>query len=159
MAILEPRFPDATITIVGRGPELARLDALADELGLAERTRFSGFVSADERDRLLASARVCACPSEKEGWGLTVIESNALGTPVVATDADGLRDSVRDGETGYLVTDGDVEGFASRIAELLGDQTLASRMGAAALTWSKRFSWERAADEMASAIDEARGIT
>ena len=68
-------------------------------------------MSDDERDRRLAAARACVCPSTKEGWGLTVIEANALGTPVVATDAPGLRDSVDPDRTGFLVPDGDVDAF------------------------------------------------
>jgi len=156
MAQLAARFPDAEISVVGRGQAQSGLEALARQLGLADRTRFTGFVEDAERDRLLAEARVCVCPSEKEGWGLTVIESNAVGTPVVATDADGLRDSVRDGETGYLVEDGDVNGFAQRIGELLGDDALAVEMSTAALAWSKRFDWNRAADEMADCIERTR---
>jgi glycosyltransferase involved in cell wall biosynthesis len=95
------------------------------------------------------------CPSSKEGWGLTVIEANALGTPNVASDAPGLRDSVRDGETGFLVPDGDVAAFAERIGALLGDDALARRMSAAALEWSRRFEWDRAADQMEAALTRA----
>jgi glycosyltransferase involved in cell wall biosynthesis len=156
MARLTPRFPDARITVMGRGPARPGLEKLAAELGLADRTFFTGFVSDDERDALLAGARVCVCPSEKEGWGLTVIESNATGTPVVATDADGLRDSVRHGETGFLVADEDVAGFAERIGQLLEDDDLALRMSRAALAWSRRFDWDRAAADMADAIARAR---
>lgn len=155
VASLGDAFPTVEIVIVGRGQARPALEALARELGLATRTRFCGFVSDDERDRLLAESRVCVCPSEKEGWGLTVIEANAVGTPVVATDADGLRDSVRDGETGFLVADGDVPGFARRIAELLGDDRRAAEMSRAALAWARRFDWEIAADEMAAALDDA----
>lgn len=156
IARLSGEFPAVEIVIVGRGRARPALEALAGELGLAARTTFSGFVSDDERDRLLAAARVCVCPSEKEGWGLTVIESNAVGTPVVASDADGLRDSVRDGVTGFLVAEGDVDGFARRIGELLRDDERAAAMSRAALEWSRRFDWEIAADEMASAIADAR---
>jgi len=156
MARLADRFPEAEITIIGRGQAREALESLSRELGLAERTHFSGFVSNEERDRLLAQARVCVCPSEKEGWGLTVIESNAVGTPVVATDADGLRDSVRDGETGYLVADEDVEGFAERIGALLADDLLSLSMSSAALEWSRSFDWDRAACDMAEAIERAR---
>jgi len=156
MAKLSDRFPRASIVIVGRGPARPALEILARELGLADRTRFTGFVEDAERDALLANARVCVCPSEKEGWGLTVVEANAAATPVVATDADGLRDSVRDAETGYLVPSGDVDQFARRIGDLLGDDTLATRMAAAALEWSKHFDWERAADDMDRAIEGAR---
>ncbi len=156
MKKLEARFPHAEIVIIGRGPATTDLEALAEELGLAGRTRFTGFVSNEERDRLLGEARVCVFPSEKEGWGLTVIEANAMGTPVVATDADGLRDSVRDGETGFLVPDGDLDAFADRVGRLLDDDALATRTSAAALEWSKQFDWERAADDMEAAIERAR---
>ena len=133
----------------------SELETLAKRLGLAERTRFTGFISDEERDALLVGSRVCVCPSEKEGWGLTVIEANCAGTPVVASDAPGLRDSVRHGETGFLVSGG-VEAFAERIGELLADDALAMRMSRGALEWSARFDWERAASEMAVAIDAAR---
>ena len=85
-----------------------------------------------------------------------MIEANATGTPVVATDADGLRDSVRDGETGFLVPDEDVDAFADRIGRIFDDDALARRMAGAALEWSKRFDWERAADDMADAVERAR---
>jgi glycosyltransferase involved in cell wall biosynthesis len=156
LATLRPRYPDLQITIIGRGPARAKLEQLAGELGLHECTRFTGFVDDAERDRLVAAARVCVCPSEKEGWGLTVIESNGVGTPVVAADAPGLRESVREGETGFLVPVGDVDGFARRIGELLEDDALALRMRRAALSWSRRFDWDRAADDMAETIEQAR---
>jgi glycosyltransferase involved in cell wall biosynthesis len=152
MARLAGELPDAEIVVVGRGPARPALEALAEELGLADRTHFAGFVTDAERDRLLAAARVCVCPSEKEGWGLTVVESNAMGTPVVATDADGLRDSVRDGKTGFLVADADVAGFARRIGELLRDDRLALEMSSAALAWARHFDWDVAAGEMADAL-------
>jgi len=95
----------------------------------------------------------------KEGWGITVIEVNALAVPVVATDAPGLRDAVRDGETGFLVPDGPegpfVEALAGRIAPLLADAALAERLSAAALVWSQRFRWEAAAETTAHAIEAA----
>jgi glycosyltransferase involved in cell wall biosynthesis len=149
---LEPRFPDAELHVVGQGAERGRLERLAAELGIAARVHFAGFVSDAERDRLLAGARVCACASVKEGWGLTVIESNALGVPNVASDAPGLRDSVRDGETGFLVAPGDEPGFADRIGRLFADDALAQRMSDAALAHARRFDWERAADQMEAAI-------
>ena len=157
VARLAGSFPELSLVLIGRGSERPRLEALAAQLGLGARTRFTGFVSDDERDEILAQSRACVCPSEKEGWGLTVIEANALATPVVASDAAGLRDSVRPGETGFLVPTGDVEGFADRIGALLGADAAAERMASAALVWSQRFDWDLAADEMALAIDAARG--
>jgi glycosyltransferase involved in cell wall biosynthesis len=156
MALLSDRFPQAEILVIGRGARGSELERLARDLGLANRTRFTGFVSDRERDELLAGTRVCVFASEKEGWGLTVIESNRLGAPVVASDVEGLRDSVRDGETGFLVKGGDVAGFADRIGTLLADDELATRMSRAALAWSRSFDWERTADDMAEALEEVR---
>jgi glycosyltransferase involved in cell wall biosynthesis len=156
MARLAERFPDSELVVIGRGSDRARLERIGAETGILDRTRFVGFVDDEQRDRLLAGARVCVCPSAKEGWGLTVIESNAVGTPVVATDAPGLRDSVRDGETGYLVPEGDVGAFADRIGSLLEDDGLAGAMSVAARKWSLRFDWDKAADEMAESLSAAQ---
>lgn len=155
VASLRPRFPDLELVVIGEGGDRPRLERLCQTLGATSCVRFVGFVSEAEKDRWLASSRVCVCPSAKEGWGLTVIESNAVGTPNVATDAPGLRDSVRDGETGYLVAEGDVEAFAARIGTLLADDALATRMSRAARLWSERFDWDRAAEQMALALGRA----
>jgi glycosyltransferase involved in cell wall biosynthesis len=148
VARLATEQPDLHLAIVGRGAARSRLERRAAKLGIAERVSFPGFVSDAERDVWLARARVCVCPSVKEGFGLTVIEANALGTPNVASDAPGLRDAVRDGETGFLVPEGDAAALAARIAALLTDDELADRMSQAALAWSRSFDWERAADGM-----------
>jgi glycosyltransferase involved in cell wall biosynthesis len=156
-ARLVPRFPDLELVLVGRGSARPGLERLAGALGLAARVRFAGFVPDEERDRLLAGARVCACPSVKEGWGITVIEANAVATPVVATDAPGLRDAVRDGETGVLVADGPapdfVERLSLRIGELLAAPARCERLGRAAREWSRRFDWDAAALGTARAIE------
>jgi glycosyltransferase involved in cell wall biosynthesis len=158
---LVDRFPSLEIVLIGRGRARADLERVTAELGLGDRTRFAGFVSDAERNALLAEARVCVCPSVKEGWGITVIEVNAVGTPVVATDAPGLRDAVRHAKTGLLVTDGKAEVFTERltgaIAELLSDDALATRLSREARAWSRRFDWDSAAERMAEAVDAARG--
>jgi len=154
-ALLVERFPALEILVIGQGGARAALEQQAAALGLAERTHFVGFVSAERRDALLSATRVCVIPSPKEGWGLAVIEANAVGTPVVASDAPGLRDSVRHAETGWLVPEADPAAFAERIEMLLADDALAASMGARALAWSRRFDWDRAADEMADALEAA----
>ncbi len=152
---LKERFGDLELIVIGRGSDQPRLERIAREQGVADRTRFLGFVEDAERDRLLGTSRVCVCPSMKEGWGLTVIESNALGTPVVATDAPGLRDSVINGKTGYLVAEGDVAAFAHWIGEVLSNDRLADELSKAALLWSREFDWDRAADDMADSLTRA----
>ncbi len=152
VARLAPRFRDLELWVIGKGGEREGLEQLATQLGLAERVHFTGFVSRAERDRLLAGCRVCVCPSAKEGWGLSVIDANALGVPVVASDAPGLRDSVVDGETGFLVPEGDVGAFAHGIERLLADDALAASMSKAAEAWAARFDWERSTDELAQVL-------
>ncbi|MBJ20273.1 MAG: glycosyltransferase family 4 protein [bacterium] len=161
-ALLVDRFPDLELLVMGKGPERARLEALARSLGLEGRTRFTGFVEDRERDALLAGSRVCAFPSEKEGWGLTVIEANALGTPVVARNAPGLRDSIRHGETGLLVDPvasgaDEARRYAEAMAILLDGGEEARKMRSACLEWSKHFDWDRAATEMEVAIERSLG--
>jgi glycosyltransferase involved in cell wall biosynthesis len=156
VAALRGRFPEVELAVIGGGSDRTRLEGIAARTGIADRVRFTGFVSEAERDELLAHARVCVCPSSKEGWGLTVIESNALGTPNVASDAPGLRDSVREGETGFLVPVGDVAAFADRIGRLLGDDVLATRMSRQATAWAQRFTWDEAAKRMEAALETAR---
>ena len=155
-AQLARQRPDLELVIVGRGGESARLEALAKELGLGDRTHFTGFVSDTERDTWLAGTRVAVCPSLKEGWGLTVIECNALGVPVVATDAPGLRDAVRAEETGLLVQDGPPEVFVERLAASLGslldEPERLAEMASAARAWSRRFDWDASAEHMAEAL-------
>lgn len=155
VARLSATHPDIAIDIIGRGADRERLEQVARDVGVDARTHFVGFVDDAERDRLIAAARVSVCPSTKEGWGLTVIESNALGTPVVASDAPGLRDSVDQGRTGFLVPDADVDGFADRIRTLLDDDVEGERMSAAALAWSRRFDWNIAADRMEASLRTA----
>lgn len=155
LAGLDPDLADTELVVIGEGSDRRRLERIAAEAGIAARTRFTGFVSREERDRWIAGSRVCVCPSAKEGWGLTVIESNALGVPNVATDAPGLRDSVRDGETGFLIAQGDVAGFRDRIARLLRDDVLAARMAERALAWSRGFAWDAAADRMEATLKAA----
>jgi len=148
---------DAHLAIVGTGDALPRVRSLVRELGLEGHVDLPGFVDEDEKVRLLQRAHVSVQPSEKEGWGLTVIEANACGTPVIAADAPGLRDSVRDGETGLLVAPGDEKALAAALMRVFGDGNLRERLSRGAIEWAARFRWERAAAEIGDAIDQACG--
>ena len=89
--------PDARLVIVGRGSATAALERQVAALGLRDAVTFRGFVDEDEKVALYRGARVFVNPSEKEGWGLTVLEANACGTPVVASDVPGCVVCVRGG--------------------------------------------------------------
>jgi glycosyltransferase involved in cell wall biosynthesis len=85
--------------------------------------------------------------SSKEGWGLTVVEANACGTTVLASNVEGLRDAVQDGETGLLYEFGNVADLSSKVIQLLIDEELRNRLTRNAIAWAKRFDWEKAAEE------------
>ncbi|MCX5800918.1 MAG: glycosyltransferase family 4 protein [Candidatus Eisenbacteria bacterium] len=145
--------PGARLVVVGDGPYKSELEDLARALGLSETVEFRGHVSPDEKVKLLCQATVVANPSPKEGWGLTVVEANACGVPVVASSSPGLVDSIRDGETGILVEHGNVEQLAQRMVELLVNDELRERLSRAAVEWAGRFSWEGCARRAGGLIE------
>jgi glycosyltransferase involved in cell wall biosynthesis len=107
--------------------------------------RFLGFVSEERKRDLFRAAWANLFPSPKEGWGLTVMEAAACGTPSLASDSPGLRDSVRPGETGFLVPHGDAGALAERMLELAGSPALVERLGAAARRLALAWTWDDAA--------------
>ena len=146
-ALIHREMPAARMMIMGRGPDEPRLRRLTSRLGLDTVVEFRGFMPWPELVRTLHRAQVFLNPSPKEGWGLTVIEANQCGLPVVASDRPGLRDSVRHGETGALVPYGDHAAFAREALILLRDQDLWRQRSDAARRWAAGFSWERCAAE------------
>ncbi len=149
--------PDARLTIVGRGDAIPGLERQVKDLGLEHAVEFKGFVSEEEKVALYRSARVFVNPSEKEGWGLTILEANACGVPAVASDSPGLRDSVRHEDTGLLLPHGDVDALAAALLRLLTDDATWSRLRAGALAWAERFTWDAVTDQMQAVIEDAAG--
>jgi glycosyltransferase involved in cell wall biosynthesis len=146
--------PTARLEIIGAG---SALDRLRRQQGGAGGVTFHGFASEGDKIAWLRRAAVVVQPSRKEGWGLTVVEANACGAPVVATDVPGLRDSVRHNETGLLVPVGDARALAFAIGRVVGDRPLRERLSRGALAWAARFSWDDVAAEIASVLSAAAG--
>jgi glycosyltransferase involved in cell wall biosynthesis len=141
-------LPNARLLIVGDGPEKPQLVGLVDKMGLGESVRFLGVLKTEELVTILNQAHLFLNASPKEGWGLTVVEANACGVPVVASDRPGLRDSVNDGKTGCLVEYGDERAFAEKSLELIRDKEKWNMMSEAAIAWARTMTWERTAEEM-----------
>jgi glycosyltransferase involved in cell wall biosynthesis len=146
---------EARLVVVGDGPELPALRRLAHRLGLGDAATFTGRASAAAVVELLNTAHACVNASPKEGWGLTVVEANACGVPVVGSDRPGLRDSIKDGETGFLVPYGDADALAEKTVVLLTDTARWARMSDAALAWSRSLTWEKTAAEMEAIFEKA----
>ncbi|OQY27115.1 MAG: hypothetical protein B6244_11570 [Candidatus Cloacimonetes bacterium 4572_55] len=152
---LQEKYPNIEYQIVGSGDYVADLKQLAAELDLDKNVSFLGVKTGAEKTELLQKANVLIYASPKEGWGLSVIEANACGTPVVASNSPGLRESVVDGETGFLTPHGDTDALAEKIDLLLSDPDLYDQMREKAIQWGQSFSWERAAEETLDLIRHA----
>jgi glycosyltransferase involved in cell wall biosynthesis len=152
--------PDATLTIAGDGDEKVRLKKLAYEnLGMEESSvRFLGFVPESKKRELLQSSWMLVQPSSMEGWGIVAIEASACHTPVVASDVPGLRDSVKNPHSGFLVRYGDEKAFAERITQLILDEDLRREMGFGGREWSARFDWDVASKRLYDIIAQKEPV-
>jgi glycosyltransferase involved in cell wall biosynthesis len=145
---------DAKLIIAGFGESLEYLKALSDKHGLNGAVDFAGFVSEKRKKELLACSWVALQPSSYEGWGITVIEANASGTPVIASRTKGLSDSVIDGETGILVPVGDTEEMTRVMASLIVNPRFREKLAKNAFKWSKNFSWDDSSDRFLRIVKE-----
>lgn len=141
------KLPDLRFVIIGDGPYRETLEAKTGELDLEDTVEFKGYVGMDELVNFLNRAHILINPSPKEGWGLTVVEANACGLPVIASDSPGLRDSVVHGKTGFLVPHGDENSFADRIVELIENPELWDRLSRGGIERVRELTWERCAKE------------
>lgn len=145
-ALMRDRVPAPQVLVLcGDGPERARLGALADELGVSGAVRFAGAIAHDRVPEAMAAASLFIATSERSNKSLATCEAMLCGVPVVAFDAGGTADVVRDGETGRLVPDGDIVALSDAIASLMQDEGERASLGAAARSFAAaRFTaWER----------------
>ena len=145
LAVARRHRPDLRLEIAGTGDYRPELERQVARLNLERAVTFHGFVSEERKIDLMRWAWANVFPSPKEGWGITVIEAAACGTPSLASDSPGLRDSVRHGDTGFLVPHGDVGGLARRMVELADSPDLVSRLGDRGRAFAESLTWERTA--------------
>ncbi len=136
------RVPETRLEIIGDGPNGDALRREVQRLGLDRSVEFLGFLPGEQKVAYLRASWAVLQPSPKEGWGLTVVEASACGTAVIASDAPGLRDSVRRDQTGLLVPYGDERGLADAMVRVLTDAPLRQRFERAGVEWAARFRWD-----------------
>ncbi len=163
-ALLPPRL-DARLVIVGGepgveiSPETKRLSTLAEKLEVREKITFTGSRPQAELRRYYGAADVAVTVPHYEPFGMTPLEAMACGTPVVGSHVGGIKTSVVDGKTGYLVPPKDPEALAGRLLHLLSDGELRDRMGRAARRRIKEhYTWERVARLAAAAFAEVAAV-
>ena len=141
------KVPEVRLIIAGRG-DYQELRTLAENLGISDSIDFREEVEEDEKIAILSSSWVCMMASMKEGWGLGPMEANICSTPVVAYNVPGIRDSMRDNETAYLVEDGNMDQLAEMTVKLLTDDKERKRMSDEAFRWASQFTWDRTTHQL-----------
>ncbi|MFN3196538.1 MAG: glycosyltransferase family 4 protein [Chlorobiota bacterium] len=152
--ILEKKYPNIRLEIIGRGDFRPYLEELAQKGGYSEKVKFHGFVTDEEKVQLLSKSHVVVNTSMKEGWGITNIEANACGTPIVSADSPGLRDSVKVGLSGELYEYHNVAELASKLEKLITDKDYLQKLSEGAVEWANQFSWDKSANDMMREIDK-----
>ncbi len=152
MAAARESVPDAELVIVGEGYERDRIQATIDECGGGSWVTLAGRVSDEELRDLYRRAWLAASVSVREGWGMTLTEAAACGTPAVATDISGHADAVARDRSGLLRHDD--AGLSAAIASVLTDAKLRAELQAGALARAGELTWEQTAranfEELAS---------
>jgi glycosyltransferase involved in cell wall biosynthesis len=146
-AFADLNVPDARLEIAGTGDYRASLEGLVKSLNVADRVKFLGFISEDEKVHLLRRAWASTLASPKEGWGISNLEAAACATPVIAANSPGIRESVIDGETGFLVPQDDAPAMTAAMRGIVESPALVSQLGAAGRRYAEAFTWDRAASD------------
>jgi glycosyltransferase involved in cell wall biosynthesis len=148
--------PDLTLRLIGTGPERTALEALVDDLDARSYVQFAGRVDDDELVASYRSAWAVASSSVREGWGMTLTEAAACGTPAVATRIPGHVDAIAEGTSGLLADD-DAD-LARQLARIVTDADLRARLSAGALRHASTFTWTNTATRILDVlVDEALG--
>jgi glycosyltransferase involved in cell wall biosynthesis len=155
VALARRDVPAIRFDIAGSGDDRPRLERIVQQLGLGDCVRFLGFISEEEKRRLLREAWAVLFPSPKEGWGITNVEAAACGTPAVASDSPGLRESVLNDETGILVPHDHPVALSDALRRLCGDLDLVDRLGRGGRSFAETLSWDRAAELTEAHLQEA----
>lgn len=145
---------DARLEIAGQGDHRPALESLGRSLELGDRLRFLGYIDEDAKVNLLRRSWASVLASPKEGWGISNLESAACGTPVIAGNSPGIRESVIDGETGFLVPPDDVSAFAAAMRGLIAQPGLVRTLGEGGRRFAEQFTWERSAEETLRHLEE-----
>lgn len=148
------KLPKAKLIIGGKGDCLTKLKQIVEEKNLTNHVEFRGYLSEKEKAELLGKAWLFLTMAEKEGWGITVIEANAMKTPSIGANVQGLRDSIQNNKTGYLVPPGNVKALSEKIIEVCSNKSDLDTLSNNAYNWSKNFTWDNSAKHFLKKISE-----
>jgi len=139
---------DVNADIIGDGPEREHLESLARQMGVSQQVTFWGFLRQhDDVIRILSSAGVFVTPSIFEGFGMSVLEAMAAGTPVVAYDLEGYREYARDRVNCMLARPGDLEGLVYNVSNLIRNPDNAREISTNGIETARGFDWHRVTEK------------
>lgn len=153
------KYPEARMVIAGEGESLSELKRLTEELKIVKSVFFAGKVSDHQKAQIFSSAWLAFQLSQVEGWGITVIEANSYGTPVVASNVNGLKDSILDGKTGVLVPLKNVGATSDAMIDLIEDTEYRKNLAKNAIVWAQEFNWDDGAMVFSQILKEGKSKT
>ncbi len=153
-AKVKETIPNAKLWIIGRGDFQDYLENLSKALNIEKDVVFHGFVDDKKKIELLSKSHIVVNTSMKEGWGITNIEANACGTLVVSANVPGLKDSVKDGESGLLYDYGNIDDLTNKLLNVLQSDDLLNKLSLGALKWAKSFTWNDSANKMLAILEK-----
>lgn len=147
--ILKKNNPKIKLWIIGRGENsfVAELTKLVKDLSLNEDVKFFDYVTEEKKEELLTRAHILIAPSVKEGWGLTVHEAGARGTPAVVYDVPGLRDIVINNINGIICKENNPKNLSENIQKIFSDDALYVNLQKGAINERKKHTWENTTDK------------
>lgn len=134
--------------------EMARLQAMCDDLAMGQTVVFLGKRNQDKLPYYYSAAEVLVMPSHYESFGMVALEAMACGTPVIASEVGGLAYLVRDGETGFTIPDQEPETLCDKISWLLNDKLLHELMSFRAVEYAQDYAWEKIAKQIVGVYEE-----
>jgi len=149
--LIKRQFRNAKMWVLGDGYLRKKLET---DYGHNDDVHFLGYVNTQTKYELLKRAHIVLFPATREGWPLVVPESNSMGTPVVGYDVPGLRDSIKNGETGLLAKNNTPEGLAASAVSLLMDPEFLKKLSLNALSFSRQFNWDNSTDVLEKVLAE-----
>lgn len=153
-AKLKERIPNAKLWTIGRGDFEPYLKELAIKLGIDNDVTFHGYVDDKLKLELLSASHLVVNTSMKEGWGITNLEANACGTPVISANVPGLKDSVSIGNSGYLYEYSNINELSNLLYNTIENQDDYNKLCHSSIAWANEFSWDNSAEQMLEYIEE-----
>lgn len=150
---ISEQYPNAHLAIGGTGKHLNDLKQYVTDSNIHNKVSFLGFINEIDKAHILSSSWVCVQPSEMEGWGITVIESNRCGTPVIGFNVPGIRDSIIPNKTGLICVEQNIDELIKNIIVTISNDSLRKEMEIEAKKWSMEFSWEKSGALFKKLID------